>query len=88
LIACFFAAALAFFASLNLLAWRANFYVSVNGLVFLTRAALFLARAFSFLIFFWALFKGFFGLGPNFFGANFPLTPFGDFFFFSAVASD
>jgi len=93
LTAYFFAAALAFFASLNLLAWRAkawraNFYVSVNGLVFLTRAALFLARAFSFLIFFWALFKGFFGLGPNFFGANFPLTPLLDFFFFSAVASD
>ena len=84
------AAALAFLASLNFLACKANFCVSVNGLVFLMRAALFLARAFSFLIFFYALFKGFLGLGPNFLGANLPLTPFFDFAFFSAkeVASD
>jgi hypothetical protein len=75
---------------LNFLAYKANFYVSVNGFVFLIRAALFLARAFSFLIFFYALFKGFFGLGPNFLVANLPLTPFFAFFFFSAwvVASD
>jgi hypothetical protein len=53
----------------------------------LSRAALFFASAFYFLNFIYALFKGFFGLGPNFL-TNFPLIPFLDFFFFSAVASD